>query len=723
MKIVAQVEKGNLTEVAVSAAPQVGVSLAAGAQMLKAEISYGNDQKVELLVPGAVGPTVEATRQNVAAEVRIPSSAQIVIGVLPRGVQNTLDNALFLVQEGRDFVFQTANWVGGIRGEIENYRNDVLNGVIQIDGIVETRVLALGTSLETSLREELETYVLTNYYTITGTQAAIAGALTSFGAQFTNDIQQVTSTLTQDYYTAVQVDQAISSATLTLVSELESPSGTIGQVTALLGSDYYTIAQTNGAISAANLSLLSQISTTEGSQIVSNFAFDSAAWTGQAFGAPADVPQVSTDITFVTDGSQRLLVGPVGSFPESIAVWTKQTLACIPGNTYRVRVVARSVDSTTTQLRIRLNLLGADYSFLASLTGAEAKSTIPAGATFENYLTDFTIPMSTTASFVRGGVFFNHTAAALLTPIQILSIEVLDITPINTLKASIENDYYTRAQADTAIATATSVLGSEVDNLAATVTTQGTALATLESNASATLAFRTKAGTQGAELELIAQSNPQGSVSVARISASNIILNGSVTATQIAANAITATQIAAGAITADKIAAEAIKAGSAIIAEGAIGSAQIGDLQVNSAKIANLTVGTDKITPSAVTDAAAIFSPGALEGLWGQWATVYQFNYNGVNGAPVILFFSCDRDTIFHGTTSGGTSSYNITNVRVLHNGTEIFVNASGQRVVYSVNGVNSVVVQVMGWYTGNFNYTWGGRILNTNFYAIQLKR
>jgi phage minor structural protein len=58
-----------------------------------------------------------------------------------------------------------------------------------------------------------------------------------------------------------------------------------------------------------------------------------------------------------------------------------------------------------------------------------------------------------------------------------------------------------------------------------------------------------------------------------------------------------------GAITASKIAANTITAGSAIIQDGAITTAKISDAAINSAKIATLAVGTGAIQDAAITSA------------------------------------------------------------------------------------------------------------------------
>lgn len=62
----------------------------------------------------------------------------------------------------------------------------------------------------------------------------------------------------------------------------------------------------------------------------------------------------------------------------------------------------------------------------------------------------------------------------------------------------------------------------------ATISQQGTAIATLQGNATASYVFRAQAGSSNALLELVAASNPNGSVSTARIAADNILLKGSV---------------------------------------------------------------------------------------------------------------------------------------------------------------------------------------------------
>lgn len=549
MTIVARVEQGIEAETVVNSSPQIDLSVGPGAKMVTTEIAYGDGKTAVVYIPGSAGPQVEARKLHESVEVQVPGSARVIVGVMPRDAQNAIDEALLIVRDGRDFVFQTAASVGDLRNEVRSYRDDVLNGMATVDSVVQTRLSEWGTTTQNAIQQQLQTFVLTNYYTINATNVAIAGAIEAFGSQVTSDISQVTATLVQDYYTAAQTDQAISSATLALKSQLEGPGGSIGQVTALLDTDYFTSAQTNQAISAASTSLLSQIQSLGGGGPVYHFGDDSRHWTSTVAGAPRDVGPVDARITFRTDLTRRLLVGPVGAFTGEIGVWTKEVIACIPGNAYRVKVTARSLASATSQMRIALARLDGSYAFLTRNLLTPTGSAMVAGTEFTAYTFDFTMPLGTTAAFVRGGVIFDGTQTPLTTPIDISTIETLDITPVQTLRASLDTDFYTRAGTDAAIASATTQLEADVDGLVASVTTQQTALTTLQDNASATLSFRTQAGSGGALLELISNANPAGAVSVARIAADNIILDGSVRAKHIDAESITASKLAVGDVT------------------------------------------------------------------------------------------------------------------------------------------------------------------------------
>lgn len=102
----------------------------------------------------------------------------------------------------------------------------------------------------------------------------------------------------------------------------------------------------------------------------------------------------------------------------------------------------------------------------------------------------------------------------------------------------------------TAFGTLLTQLNVNAGGTSATVSTQSSAIATLEGNAAASITFRAKAGSGGALLELVAASNPTGGAgSVARIAATDIILQGSVLADRLTirpGNMISDAQLATG---------------------------------------------------------------------------------------------------------------------------------------------------------------------------------
>jgi hypothetical protein len=157
-----------------------------------------------------------------------------------------------------------------------------------------------------------------------------------------------------------------------------------------------------------------------------------------------------------------------------------------------------------------------------------------------------------------------------------------------------------------------------------------------------------------------------GSITATKISANAIavgtaaIQNGAIVNAMIANAAIDAAKIADANITSAKIAnaqiTQAHLAGAIIgsaqiidgsitnaeIQNGAITNAKIGNLEVDSAKIANLTIGTGKISNSAITSTAL-----ATRGTTGGNNTAYiSFNYTTSGGNLILI-----------GRATGGSSS------------------------------------------------------------------
>ncbi|SMP37120.1 phage tail protein, partial [Shimia sagamensis] len=90
--------------------------------------------------------------------------------------------------------------------------------------------------------------------------ATLDGELQSQGSVLQASINAVSATLSDNYYTIATANEAITSATQTLQSTLEGPSGSIGSLSARLTTEYMTSAQTGAAIAATRTSLEASIS-------------------------------------------------------------------------------------------------------------------------------------------------------------------------------------------------------------------------------------------------------------------------------------------------------------------------------------------------------------------------------------------------------------------------------------------------------------------------------
>ncbi|MFD2174339.1 hypothetical protein, partial [Rhodobacter lacus] len=187
-----------------------------------------------------------------------------------------------------------------------------------------------------------------------------------------------------------------------------------------------------------------------------------------------------------------------------------------------------------------------------------------------------------------------------------------------------------RATADSAMAAQIATVSASLGTVSASVATQGTAIADLEGAAQAGFLIEAQAGGVVSLLQLIAADGSGGTASVAKISARDILLDGSVYAAQLATGTITAASgiIADAAITRAKIADLAVT--EAKIASAAITTAKIGDLAVSTLKIADQAV---TIPTGAYTAASLNVSPSTA------WQVIQTITYTST-GAPVMLDYA-----------------------------------------------------------------------------------
>lgn len=118
--------------------------------------------------------------------------------------------------------------------------------------------------------------------------------------------------------------------------------------------------------------------------------------------------------------------------------------------------------------------------------------------------------------------------------------------------ANITNEQVARVNADNAIAADITTLETDFAAAEASITENASALSTLEGYAAATYTLRVKAGTGGAQLELVAADDPiLGAQSALRLAADNILLDGSVFAVHIDTDSLAASNAFITALTSE----------------------------------------------------------------------------------------------------------------------------------------------------------------------------
>jgi len=204
----------------------------------------------------------------------------------------------------------------------------------------------------------------------------------------------------------------------------------------------------------------------------------------------------------------------------------------------------------------------------------------------------------------------------------------------SSIGAALENSYYTSAQADQAMAGQISTYNASVEGgIDAQVTSHTTAIANLEGNASAAYVMRIKAGTAGAQLEMVAADDPiNGPASSLRLAADDIILDGSVTAQHINATGLT--------IPASNIAGSLLQSQVSGLSSDLTTINNTANNALSDASTAQSTANTALSTANSKikTYSQSITPSGANTGdLWHHTTQDKFYRYTGVSWVPVAI--------------------------------------------------------------------------------------
>ena len=260
--------------------------------------------------------------------------------------------------------------------------------------------------------------------------------------------------------------------------------------------------------------------------------------TGAAVTASVGPPAVGQASTvLVQEGATARVTSGV---PNGFTITVPASRAVLfGGNRIKIAVLAQA---PTLGAATRF---GIAYSTGTDSTGyvaaADALSTVPQWFTFY-----FDVPMLGAVAPHYLSIFGDDDKAGGGTIISRVWIEVAavagDVPQIGLLQATVNS--ILGVQADELTGTALAALFTQLDvdagGTSATLTAQGAALATLEGYAAATYTLRVSAGGESAGFEIVAANDPTGPVSLVRISADNIIMDGTVTAEHMNVTSISA---------------------------------------------------------------------------------------------------------------------------------------------------------------------------------------
>lgn len=178
--------------------------------------------------------------------------------------------------------------------------------------------------------------------------------------------------------------------------------------------------------------------------------------------------------------------------------------------------------------------------------------------------------------------------------------------------ATITTNTYTKAQTDSAVASSITSYDASYGSggLKSNVTSQASAIAGINDKLTAVYSLRVKAGGASAGFEMVAASNPTGAASSIRMSADEIIMNGTVKATHlIAGEVITGSAQIKNAIITNAhitdLSAAKLTAGSALAATITVSGTALSTISANAATgaanpVTRINAGTTLIDPGKI---------------------------------------------------------------------------------------------------------------------------
>ncbi|MEE2860835.1 MAG: phage tail protein, partial [Pseudomonadota bacterium] len=234
-------------------------------------------------------------------------------------------------------------------------------------------------------------------------------------------------------------------------------------------------------------------------------------WTNSPGLAPESTAGMADGVTFGTDAAAGAYVRIPAGHASNIHVLSKAVTEYAASKKIRVTVKLRTIGGPTAKLRTLFSTLRADWSvsrFIGNAQGQQLATT--AGGTWQTVSVDYTLPAALADEvWLRIGVYSNTS----ITPdraIDIASIRIDDLTAASDLVGEVSGEITdikgleVDALAGTAFGVLLQQLQVDAGGTSALITSQGSAIADLEGNASAIYSFRAQAGGAVSFLDIIA---------------------------------------------------------------------------------------------------------------------------------------------------------------------------------------------------------------------------
>ncbi|WP_167738074.1 phage tail protein [Leisingera sp. NJS201] len=382
------------------------------------------------------------------------------------------------VCEVEDFRVEDVTDTAGISADLKNNYYTAADA----DEAIAARELALQSQIN-STNANLQN----NYYTAADADEAIAARELALQSQ----INSTNANLQNNYYTAADADEAIAARELALQSQINSTN-------ANLQNNYYTEADADEAIAATQSTLRAEVDNAVAANLPDDFSEDGLYWQSSTGGAPgSDTLDAVWD--FQTDGGEGRVafIAPENTFSGVHWLLTRGTFRPVVGRRYRitarVKVEGSITGSGTKQFSLFFRSMNLSYVYEAAHGFQDFGRIDP---NWNDYSIEIECTTANQAEHWRAGMYFRCNDFTTTGKCKVVSLLVEDITEAHALAASVD--------------------------------IQATAIADLEGNATAGYLIKAQAGSEVSLLQLIAADGSAGSVSVAKLQAEHILLQGSV---------------------------------------------------------------------------------------------------------------------------------------------------------------------------------------------------